>query len=115
MIGHEQDFKKGIKTLDYIDNILQNIVESARKRNIATIITADHGNIEDFSHGGHTNNPVPFVAVLPKCEKQIESNRLFLDDDPDAAISRVAPSFIDTIRDIKKPNIMYDSLFKMKK
>jgi 2,3-bisphosphoglycerate-independent phosphoglycerate mutase len=48
MIGHEQDFKKGIKTLDYIDNILQNIVESARKRNIATIITADHGNIEDF-------------------------------------------------------------------
>lgn len=115
MIGHEQDFKKGIKTLDYIDNILQNIVESARKRNIATIITADHGNIEDFSHGGHTDNPVPFVAVLPKCEKHIELNHLFLDDDPDAAISRVAPSFIDTIRDIKKPNIMYDSLFKMKK
>ena len=114
MIGHEQDFNKGIKTLDYLDTTLKNIVESARSRNIATLITADHGNIEDFTHGGHTNNPVPFVAVLPNCEKHIESKKLVLDSDPNAAISRVAPSFLDTLRHIKKPSVMYDSLFKLK-
>lgn len=111
MIGHEQNFLKGIKTLDYIDSTLQKIVEMARKRNIAVLITADHGNIEDFSHGGHTNNPVPFIAVLPKSEKFIESNKLVLDENPDAAISRVAPSFLDLIRGIKKPNVMGESLF----
>ena len=90
-------------------------IEEARKNNIATIITADHGNIEDFTHGGHTNNPVPFVAVLPNSEKYIESGKLFLDDASDAAISRVAPSFLDLLKGAKKPDEMYDSLFKMKK
>ncbi len=115
MIGHEQNYHKGIKTLDYIDSTLQKIIEMARKKNIATIITADHGNIEDLSHGGHSNNPVPFLAVLPKSERYIESNKLVLDDDPDAAISRVAPSFLDLLKGVSKPGVMYESLFKNKK
>lgn len=115
MIGHEQIYSKGVKTLDYLDATLQKIVETARKMNIATLITADHGNIEDFTHGGHTNNPVPFIAVLPHSEKYIESKKVFLDEDENAAISRVAPSFLDLLKGAKKPNIMYDSLFKMKK
>ncbi|MBQ7125814.1 phosphoglycerate mutase (2,3-diphosphoglycerate-independent) [bacterium] len=115
MIGHDQDIRKGMKTLEYLDVTLKKIIEEARKNNIATIITADHGNIEDFTHGGHTNNPVPFVAVLPNSEKYIESGKLFLDDASDAAISRVAPSFLDLLKGAKKPDEMYDSLFKMKK
>ena len=114
MIGHEQFFDKGVKTLNYLDVTLKSIVEEARKQKIATIITADHGNIEDFTHGGHTNNPVPFIAVLPKNERYIERNGLFLDSASDAAISRVAPSFLDLLRGAEKPDVMYESLFKMK-
>jgi bisphosphoglycerate-independent phosphoglycerate mutase (AlkP superfamily) len=115
MIGHEQNFHKGIKTLDFLDATMQKIIEMARKKNVATIITADHGNIEDLSHGGHTNNPVPFFAVLPNSAKYIEAQNLYLDDDPNAAISRVAPSFLDLIKGVQKPSIMYESLFKMNK
>ena len=115
MIGHDQDIRKGMKTLEYLDVTLKKIIEEARKNNIATIITADHGNIEDFTHGGHTSNPVPFVAVLPNSEKYIESKKLYLDDSADAAISRVAPSFLDLLKGAKKPDEMYESLFKMKK
>ena len=65
MIGHDNNFQKGVKTLNFLDRVLFRIVDTARENKIATIITADHGNIEDMTHGGHTSNPVPFIAVLP--------------------------------------------------
>lgn len=113
MLGHEAKFSKGVKTLNFIDKVLFRLVDTARENKIPTIITADHGNIEDLTHGGHTNNPVPFIAVLPGYEKFIKQGKVFLDKAKDAAISRVAPSFIDILKGAKKPDVMYDSLFKM--
>lgn len=113
MIGHDNNFDKGVETLTLLDRILFRILDNAREKDIATIITADHGNIEDMTHGGHTNNPVPFISVLPGCEKFIEEGRVFLDKAKDAAISRVAPSFIDLLKGAKKPDVMYESMFKM--
>jgi 2,3-bisphosphoglycerate-independent phosphoglycerate mutase len=113
MIGHDNNFEKGVQTLNLLDRILFRILDNARERDIATIITADHGNIEDMTHGGHTNNPVPFISVLPGCERFIEDGTVFLDKVENAAISRVAPSFLDLLNGAKKPEVMYDSMFKM--
>ena len=115
MIGHEANFEKARDMLELIDSrVLRQIINRTREEDIATIITADHGNIEDLTHGGHTNNPVPFISVLPGLERAIESGKLFLDDAADAAINRVAPSFLDALKGAKTPPVMYDSLFKMK-
>ena len=113
MIGHDANFSKGVKTLNFLDKILFRIVDIARENKIATLITADHGNIEDMTHGGHTNNPVPFIAVLPGFERYIEKGKVFLDTTKDAAINRVAPTFLDVLKGAKKPDIMYDSLIQM--
>ncbi|MBR1461169.1 hypothetical protein IJ596_06010, partial [bacterium] len=114
IIGHEAIYDKAANTLQILDKrAIKPIVEAARDNEVATIITADHGNIEDLTHGGHTNNPVPFIAILPGLEEEISKGIVYLDDAKDAAISRVAPSFLD-ILGIKPPAEMYDSLFKMK-
>lgn len=113
MIGHDNNFDKGVETLSFLDRVLFRLLDSAREKNIATLITADHGNIEDMTHGGHTNNPVPFIAVLPGFEKFIEEGKVFLDKAKDAAISRVAPSFIDLLKGAEKPDVMFESMFKM--
>lgn len=112
MIGHDNNFQKGVKTLNFLDRVLFRIVDTARENKIATIITADHGNIEDMTHGGHTSNPVPFIAVLPGFERFIQSGKVFLDDAKDAAINRVAPSFLDLLKGAEKPDVMYDSMIK---
>ena len=112
MIGHDANFNKGVTTLNFLDRVLFRVIDTARENNIATIITADHGNIEDMTHGGHTNNPVPFIAVLPGYEKLIEKGKVFLDNARDAAINRVAPTFLDILKGAKAPDVMYDSLIK---
>ena len=115
MIGHEANYEKARDMLELIDTrVLRRIISKAREEDIATIITADHGNIEDLTHGGHTNNPVPFISVLPGMESAIANGSLYLDDAADAAINRVAPSFLDALKGAKTPEVMYDSLFKMK-
>lgn len=115
MIGHEANYEKARDMLELIDTrVLRKIITKAREEDIATIITADHGNIEDLTHGGHTNNPVPFITVLPGLEKAISDKTLYLDDVADAAINRVAPSFLDALKGARTPEVMYDSLFKMK-
>ena len=115
MVGHDNVFEKGVKMLNFMDKVLFEILGAARARNIGTILTADHGNIGDMTHGGHTNNPVPFIAVLPGFEKLIKSGKIYLDDAKDAAINRAAPTFLDMLKGAETPDVMYDSLFKTKK
>ncbi len=40
-------------------------VEAARTGDLTWILTSDHGNLEEGSHGSHTRNPVPLLAVGP--------------------------------------------------
>ena len=114
MIGHTGKYNMAIKTLNYIDRVLARVIDTARENGIATLITADHGNIENMTHGGHTNNPVPFIAVLPGWEKLIKNGKVTLDNAQDAAISRVASSYLDLLKGAETPDVMYESLFKTK-
>lgn len=116
MIGHEGIYEKGVKMLEFMDKTLERIISNARKNNIAVLVSADHGNIDDmYKNGAHTKNPVPFIGVLPGYKDFIESKEVFLDDSKDAAITQVAPSFLDILKGAKKPDIMFESLFKMRK
>ncbi len=100
MLGHAGNYNDCIKSLEKIDFYLNNIVTTARKNNIPVIITADHGNIEDmYNNCGHTNNPVPFITVLPNHTKEISKGTISLNQDEGAALKDVAPSFLTLLRE----------------
>ena len=70
MIGHTGDFKAGIKCCEIIDKYLEKVVSTALKNDFISIITADHGNIEEMINlktgeidTKHSKNPVPFILV----------------------------------------------------
>lgn len=43
------------------------------------LLTSDHGNLEDMTHGMHSMNPVPLVAIGPGAERLLERVRRITD------------------------------------
>jgi 2,3-bisphosphoglycerate-independent phosphoglycerate mutase len=70
MVGHTGILKAAIQAAEVIDDCLQHVVSAMRSLGGASIITADHGNLEqmvDYDTGepqtAHTLNPVPCIIV----------------------------------------------------
>ena len=58
VLGHEQALSKAISNFQCIDSVLAGLLEVADLENTLIIVSSDHGNVEDCSHGKHTENPV---------------------------------------------------------
>ena len=69
VIGHTANNDAKIKCAQIVDRSLAEVVEKARSAGYVTLITADHGNLEEMvkpdgsPHMAHTANLVPFVLV----------------------------------------------------
>ena len=70
MVGHTGILKAAIQAAEVIDDCLKQVVCAMRGIGGASIITADHGNLEqmvDYTtgepHTAHTLNPVPCIIV----------------------------------------------------
>ena len=70
MVGHTGILKAAIQAAEVIDDCLKHVVSAMRSLGGASIITADHGNLEqmvDYDTGepqtAHTLNPVPCIIV----------------------------------------------------
>lgn len=62
--GHKQDWDKAVFLIEQIDEFiggLMSVVDESQE-DVALLLTSDHGNIEDFTIKGHTQNPVPALA-----------------------------------------------------
>jgi len=57
LVGHRGTLEEAVILLKEVDEFLAEVV--ARMNSGSLIVTSDHGNIEDMSHGLHTRNPVP--------------------------------------------------------
>jgi len=57
--GHRGSFDSAVELLRQLDQFLDSIIESLDLGRTSLVISSDHGNIEDMSHGQHTRNPVP--------------------------------------------------------
>ena len=73
MVGHTGDMQATIKAVETIDKCLSEIIPITIRKNIDTIITADHGNAECMydeesksPHTAHTTGAVPLVLVSDK-------------------------------------------------
>ena len=70
MVGHTGILKAAIQAAEVIDDCLEEVVSAMLSQGGASIITADHGNLEqmvDYATGepytAHTLNPVPCIVV----------------------------------------------------
>ncbi len=60
--GHEMDMNHAIAVLEKTDAFLQGVFDWLASSDILTIVTSDHGNLEDLQTKSHTRNPVPCIA-----------------------------------------------------
>lgn len=56
--GHSQDMDRALHILNTLGQFLNSILNNVPLQKTLVIVTSDHGNIEDLSFKGHTNNPV---------------------------------------------------------
>jgi 2,3-bisphosphoglycerate-independent phosphoglycerate mutase len=70
MVGHTGVLEAAILAASTVDTQVGRIVEAVKAKGGATLITADHGNLEKMwddatnaPHTAHTNNPVPVIIV----------------------------------------------------
>lgn len=57
VLGHEQALDRAVENFRRFDAVLAGLLEAADLSETLIVITSDHGNVEDCSHGKHTENP----------------------------------------------------------
>ena len=62
-IGHRGTVEDGAHMLELFDGVMQGALDVWDDDEGLMIITSDHGNMEDLSHGKHTENDVPTVII----------------------------------------------------
>lgn len=62
VLGHKQLWDEAIGLVERIDSFIGGFLSVVEEEDVAWILTSDHGNIEDFSVKGHTENPVPALC-----------------------------------------------------
>ncbi|MBU2052090.1 2,3-bisphosphoglycerate-independent phosphoglycerate mutase, partial [Patescibacteria group bacterium] len=81
MIGHTGNFPATVTGVETIDACLGKLSQSARKNNYELLITADHGNAEEFITS-HTTNPVPLILQSRRYKKLTKDEAELIDIAP---------------------------------
>ena len=74
VIGHTQNREAKIQCARLVDARLGQMVNAALAADYVTLVTADHGNLEEMTHPdgtphvAHTTNPVPFMLIDPRAQ-----------------------------------------------
>ena len=98
MVGHTGNLKAAIKACEAVDQCAADVLNTALKKDYASLVIADHGNCETMinpdgsPNTAHTTNPVPIILVDSE-KKKINSGIL----------SDIAPTILDLLEvDIPK-------------
>jgi 2,3-bisphosphoglycerate-independent phosphoglycerate mutase len=70
MVGHSGNLPAAIEAVRVVDECIGRLARACASENMALLVTADHGNIEQMidpvtgePHTAHTLNPVPFIMA----------------------------------------------------
>jgi 2,3-bisphosphoglycerate-independent phosphoglycerate mutase len=63
MVGHQGDHAAAVRVLEEFDSFLGGLLHGVDLARTLVLITSDHGNIEDLSQRGHTQNRVPTILI----------------------------------------------------
>ena len=103
VIGHTANNEAKIQCAALVDRRLGQVVEAARRAGNVTLVTADHGNLEEMtnpdgtSHVSHTANPVPFILIDPRYHSTVSLR--------DGKLADVAPTILSALG-LKQPPCM---------
>ena len=64
--GHKQEMSQAVELLESFDAVLAGLLEAWQEREDLFVLTSDHGNLEDLSKRGHTDNQVPAILLGPR-------------------------------------------------
>ena len=60
--GHDRSRAFAAEVIRQTDDFIRGVYDHADHRDSVTVITSDHGNLEELSTKSHTRNPVPMIA-----------------------------------------------------
>lgn len=63
ILGHRGTLAEAVHLLETIDGVMAGVLSAWRDDEGLIVLTSDHGNFEDLSHGKHTENRVPAVII----------------------------------------------------
>lgn len=104
MVGHTGDLAAAIQAVEVVDRQLGRLIEHARSRDYAVVITSDHGNVEKMSTASgnrvtsHTTNPV-YCFIVDDAVRTVRPGGL----------CNVAPSVLK-LMGLARPAVMCDPL-----
>jgi len=62
-VGHRGTVEDGVRLLELFDSVMAGALSLWDDDEGLIVITSDHGNMEDMSHGKHTENDVATVVI----------------------------------------------------
>ncbi|MBN1660193.1 MAG: sulfatase-like hydrolase/transferase, partial [Anaerolineae bacterium] len=95
VLGHTEDREAQIECARVVDAHLGQVVAAARAADWVTLVTADHGNLEEMTHPdgkahvSHTANPVPFLLIDPRAPAHVAVR--------DGVLADVAPTVLHAL------------------
>lgn len=63
VIGHRGPLEEGLRVLELFDGVMAGVLDAWDDDEGLVLVTSDHGNMEDLSHGKHTENLVPSLII----------------------------------------------------
>ncbi len=106
VIGHTSNREAKIRCAEIVDGTLGRVLAAAQKSGYITMVTADHGNLEQMlneegkPHVSHTANEVAFILLDPV---MVEKPKM-----RDGVLADVAPTILSAIG-VEKPEAMEGS------
>ena len=103
VIGHTANNDAKLRCAAIVDHWLGQVVDAARSVGYVTLITADHGNLEEMvtpeggPHVAHTSNPVNFILVDPSTATPVSLR--------DGVLADVAPTVLAALG-LEQPALM---------
>jgi hypothetical protein len=74
LLGHRRDLPGAVTVLETFDRFLGGLLAVADLSHALIIVGSDHGNVEDCSHGKHTNNPA--LTLVLGADKHAAAKRI---------------------------------------
>jgi 2,3-bisphosphoglycerate-independent phosphoglycerate mutase len=103
VIGHTANNDAKIRCASLVDHWLGQVLNAARTAGYVTLITADHGNLEQMvtpdgsPHVAHTSNPVNFIMLDPTATARADLR--------DGILADVAPTILAALG-LQQPSLM---------
>lgn len=108
MLGHTGNYEAVVKSLEFLDKCVEEVVETAKANNMFVLLCADHGNAEEMRdeagnpQTAHSLNPVRCLIVDKNSE---------IHDMRDGGLVDVAPTFLKLMGVKENPSFEGKALF----